>query len=69
MDKPRVRGGHRFNGTVTISGGKNAARPDLSASPLTAEPRSRDNVPGLQDVSTMLKLLRSLGCGAEWVEG
>jgi UDP-N-acetylglucosamine 1-carboxyvinyltransferase len=69
MDKLLIRGGRRLNGTVTISGAKNAALPDLCAALLTAEPMVLDNVPRLQDVSTMLKLLRNMGCGAEWVEG
>ena len=69
MDKLLIRGGRRLNGTVTISGAKNAALPDLCAALLTAEPMVLDNVPRLQDVSTMLKLLRNMGCGAEWLEG
>jgi UDP-N-acetylglucosamine 1-carboxyvinyltransferase len=69
MDKLLIRGGRRLNGTVTISGAKNAALPDLCAALLTAEPLVLHNVPRLQDVSTMLKLLRNMGCGAEWVEG
>ncbi|MBP8144409.1 UDP-N-acetylglucosamine 1-carboxyvinyltransferase [Pseudorhodoferax sp.] len=69
MDKLLIRGGRRLNGTVTISGAKNAALPDLCAALLSAEPMVLNNVPRLQDVSTMLKLLRNMGCGAEWVEG
>ena len=68
MDKLLIRGGRRLNGTVTISGAKNAALPDLCAALLTAEPMSLHNVPRLQDVSTMLKLLRNMGCGAAWDE-
>ncbi|WP_374660319.1 UDP-N-acetylglucosamine 1-carboxyvinyltransferase [Inhella sp.] len=66
MDKLLIRGGRRLAGTVTISGAKNAALPDLCAALLTAEPMSLHNVPRLQDVSTMLKLLRNMGCTAEW---
>lgn len=69
MDKLLIRGGRRLAGTVTISGAKNAALPDLCAALLTAEPMVLHNVPRLQDVGTMLKLLRNMGCGAEWVEG
>jgi UDP-N-acetylglucosamine 1-carboxyvinyltransferase len=69
MDKLLIRGGRRLAGTVTISGAKNAALPDLCAALLTAEPMQLHNVPRLQDVGTMLKLLRNMGCGAEWVEG
>ena len=65
MDKLLIRGGRRLNGEVTISGAKNAALPELCAALLTAEPVRLLNVPQLQDVSTMLKLLRSMGVTAE----
>jgi len=69
MDKLKIRGGRRLAGTVTISGAKNAALPDLCAALLTAEPMVLHNVPRLQDVGTMLKLLRNMGAGAEWLAG
>ncbi len=65
MDKLLIRGGRRLNGEVTISGAKNAALPELCAALLTVEPVRLCNVPQLQDVSTMLKLLRSMGVTAE----
>jgi UDP-N-acetylglucosamine 1-carboxyvinyltransferase len=65
MDKLLIRGGRRLEGEVTISGAKNAALPELCAAILTAEPVTLTNVPSLQDVSTALKLLRSMGVNAE----
>ena len=65
MDKLLIRGGHRLAGEVTISGAKNAALPELCAALLTAEPVTLTNVPRLQDVNTMLKLLRNMGVAAE----
>jgi UDP-N-acetylglucosamine 1-carboxyvinyltransferase len=65
MDKLIIRGGHRLNGTVNISGAKNAALPELCAALLSAEPVSLHNVPQLQDVSTMLKLIRNMGVTAQ----
>ncbi len=65
MDKLLIRGGRRLKGEVTISGAKNAALPELCAALLTAEPVRLANVPQLQDVSTMLKLLRNMGVAAE----
>jgi UDP-N-acetylglucosamine 1-carboxyvinyltransferase len=65
MDKLLIRGGRRLEGTVAISGAKNAALPELCAALLTAEPVTLHNVPRLQDVSTMLKLLRNMGVVAE----
>jgi UDP-N-acetylglucosamine 1-carboxyvinyltransferase len=65
MDKLRIRGGKRLAGEVAISGAKNAALPELCAALLTAEPVLLSNVPRLHDVATMLKLLRTMGVGAE----
>ena len=65
MDKLLIRGGRSLEGTVTISGAKNAALPELCAALLTAEPVTLRNVPRLQDVSTALKLLRNMGVVAE----
>ena len=65
MDKLLIRGGHRLNGEVTISGAKNAALPELCAALLTAEPVRLANVPRLRDVDTMLRLLRNMGVAAE----
>ena len=65
MDKLLIRGGRSLEGTVTISGAKNAALPELCAALLTAEPVTLRNVPRLQDVSTALKLLRNMGVVAD----
>ena len=68
MDKLRIRGGRRLAGEIAISGAKNAALPELCAALLTAEPVLLSNVPRLHDVTTMLKLLRTLGVVAEQSE-
>ena len=65
MDKLLIRGGRPLKGEVLISGAKNAALPQLCAALLTAEPVTLHNVPQLQDVATMLKLLRHMGASAE----
>lgn len=65
MDKLLIRGGRQLHGKVLISGAKNAALPELCACLLTAEPVTLTNVPRLQDVSTMLKLIRNMGVSAE----
>ena len=65
MDRLLVRGGRELRGEIRISGAKNAALPELCAALLTAEPVTLHNVPQLQDVSTMLKLVRNMGVGAE----
>ena len=61
MDKLLIRGGRTLNGTVTISGAKNAALPELCATLLTSAPVKLLNVPRLQDVATMRKLLGHMG--------
>ena len=65
MDKILIKGGNALNGDVTISGAKNAALPELCAALLTLETVTLENVPGLQDVATMLKLVRNMGVSAE----
>jgi UDP-N-acetylglucosamine 1-carboxyvinyltransferase len=65
MDKLLIRGGNPLTGAVTISGAKNAALPELCAALLTAEPVTLRNVPRLQDVATMVKLIRNMGVTAE----
>ena len=65
MDKLLIRGGRRLQGEVPIAGAKNAALPELTAALLVAAPVRLSNVPRLQDVATMLKLLGNMGVVAE----
>jgi len=69
MDKIIVTGGRPLRGEIGVSGAKNAALPILAASLLTQGPNLFRNVPNLVDVKTMLKVLRTLGCGAERLGG
>ena len=57
----RVRGGQPLNGTVPISGSKNAALKLLAAATLTGERCRFSNVPEIADVSVMVETLRDLG--------
>ena len=59
------RGGRQLAGEVLISGAKNAALPELCAALLTADTVTLHNVPRLQDVATMLKLIRNMGVSAD----
>ena len=61
MDKLRMVGGSPLKGEVKIAGAKNAALPILCACLLTDEPIVLRNLPDLQDVRTMLKLLQEIG--------
>ena len=64
MDKLLIRGGRRLHGEVLVSGAKNAALPELCAALLTDQPVTLHNVPRLQDVATMLQLVRNMGVTA-----
>ncbi|GAB3011720.1 UDP-N-acetylglucosamine 1-carboxyvinyltransferase [Bowmanella dokdonensis] len=65
MDKLKIQGNGPLNGSVTISGAKNAALPLLMASLLTDETSRFYNVPALRDVRTTLSLLEQLGARTE----
>jgi UDP-N-acetylglucosamine 1-carboxyvinyltransferase len=65
MDKLLIRGGRRLHGEVSIAGAKNAALPELCAALLTDQPVVLQNVPRLQDVATMLTLIRNMGVAVE----
>jgi len=62
MDKLIVEGGVPLQGTVEISGAKNAALPILMATLVAPGEHVIDNVPDLVDVSTTLSLLGRIGC-------
>lgn len=61
MEKIVIRGGNVLNGTVKVDGAKNAALPVLAASLLTSGINYFDEVPPLDDVITICKLLEELG--------
>ncbi len=65
MDKLLIRGSRRLAGEIEIAGAKNAALPILCAGLLTADTLALSNVPKLQDVATMQKLLRQMGLAIE----
>jgi UDP-N-acetylglucosamine 1-carboxyvinyltransferase len=61
MDKLVIHGGKPLQGDVIISGAKNAALPIMAAVLLATDPITLENVPKLNDVSTMILLLQQLG--------
>ena len=69
MQKLAIQGGNRLNGEVRISGAKNAALPILCAGLLTPDLLRLDNVPELNDVTTMCKLLQQMGMSIEIDDG
>ncbi|WND04037.1 UDP-N-acetylglucosamine 1-carboxyvinyltransferase [Temperatibacter marinus] len=63
MEKLVITGGQKLNGSLQISGAKNAALPLMCASLLTAEPLTLCNLPRLADISTLSDLLNHMGVG------
>ncbi|MFK7912938.1 MAG: UDP-N-acetylglucosamine 1-carboxyvinyltransferase [Pseudomonadales bacterium] len=61
MDKLLIHGGTPLAGTLRISGSKNSALPILAATLLTTDTVRVSNVPHLNDVTTMIELLGTLG--------
>lgn len=61
MDKLLIKGGTPLHGEITISGAKNASLPILAGTLLASEPVTLSNVPHLNDVSTTITLLQSMG--------
>ena len=61
VDKLLIKGGTTLNGTITVSGAKNAALPILAGTLLSAEKVTVRNVPQLKDVATTITLLQSMG--------
>jgi len=69
MDKIRIQGPCRLQGTVRASGAKNAVLPEMAATLLLEGPVTLRNVPVVRDVQTMIKVLRHLGVRSLKLEG
>ena len=63
MDKLIIQGGARLRGEIKISGSKNSGLPILAATLLAESPVQLSNLPHLNDITTMLALLRCMGVG------
>lgn len=61
MDKLVISGGNKLDGTIRISGAKNAALPILAAALLADEPVTVGNLPHLHDITTMIELMGRMG--------
>jgi len=65
MDRFKIQGGVPLEGTVEISGAKNAALPAMAAALLTPEVVHLKNIPHVRDIITMAKLLAHMRCHVE----
>jgi UDP-N-acetylglucosamine 1-carboxyvinyltransferase len=61
MDRIKIVGGNRLNGTIPISGAKNAALPLMIASLMTDDTLTLENVPHLADVELLMRILGNHG--------
>ena len=61
LDKLLIHGGTRLEGKISISGAKNATLPILTSTLLTSDKVTIRNVPHLNDVTTTITLLQSMG--------
>jgi UDP-N-acetylglucosamine 1-carboxyvinyltransferase len=68
MDKLLIEGGRPLEGSVHISGAKNAALPAMAAALLTRDRVTLDNIPRVRDIITMGKLLAYLSAIVETPE-
>ena len=69
MARYEINGGNRLNGTVTISGAKNAAVAIIPAALLVKGVCRIENVPNISDVWILLRTLADLGATITHVEG
>ena len=69
MAKIVVEGNGPLNGTIKISGAKNAALPLLCAGLLTEDDFTLTNVPDLRDIRSLIELLQSFGADASFADG
>ena len=64
-----IHGNRRLEGTVTISGAKNAAVAIIPAAVLAGEPCVLENLPNIADVESLREILEGLGAKVDMTEG
>lgn len=63
-----IKGGKKLNGTIEVMGAKNSALSILAATILTKEPCVIGNMPLIEDVSKLIKVLEKMGAKIEWLD-
>lgn len=61
-----VEGGAKAAGELTVQGSKNAVLPIMAASVLTRQTTVLENCPQIQDVYSMISILKSIGADVRW---
>ncbi len=69
MAKILIEGGKPLSGSIKVSGAKNAALPIMAGVILSTEPVRLTNVPALNDVETMAKVLQAIGIKSSCLGG
>ena len=69
MDRYEISGGRRLTGEIYVQGAKNSVLPILAATVLTADRCVIHNCPALSDTALTIRILRTLGCRADWRQG
>jgi UDP-N-acetylglucosamine 1-carboxyvinyltransferase len=69
MDRLKIIGGNKLNGSIAISGAKNSALKLMAACLLTGEPLTLTNMPNLADTRFLSQLLATLGVEVYWPKG
>jgi len=64
VDKLVIHGGRKLNGSIVVSGSKNAVLPMMAATILADGRYAFENVPSLRDVRTMCRLIEGIGLSA-----
>jgi UDP-N-acetylglucosamine 1-carboxyvinyltransferase len=63
----QIEGGNRLAGEIEVRGSKNAAAPIIPATLLTEKPCTLSNVPLIEDIFLLLKIMESMGSKVEWL--
>jgi len=68
-DKFLIKGGKKLEGEVEVSGYKNSAGACLAAALLTDEEVILDNLPLVEDIFTIIEVLKGMGAKIDWLDG
>ncbi len=67
-EKLIIEGKNKLSGTIDVRGSKNAATPLIAACLLTTKPCTLENIPLVDDVKTMLEIIRKMGAEVNFLE-
>jgi UDP-N-acetylglucosamine 1-carboxyvinyltransferase len=68
MQHFKIEGGHSVKGTIQPQGNKNEALPVICAAIMSSQPVTIHNVPDIQDVRNLIKIIRTLGAEVKYLK-